>query len=101
MKVIITGSTGMVGEGVLLEYLSNSNVKEILIVNRRPYEGKRNSKLTELIVPDFLHLEEVKEQFKGYDACFYCAGKSSVGMNEQDYTLITYGMEKNKKRLVG
>ncbi|NDV82243.1 hypothetical protein [Bacteroides sp. 51] len=53
MKVIITGSTGMVGEGTLLEYLSNPNVEE---------------------------------QFKGYDACFYCAGKSSVRMNEHDYT---------------
>lgn len=90
MKVIITGSTGMVGEGVLLECLSNPKVKEILIVNRRPYEGKRNSKLIELIVPDFLHLEKVEEPLKGYDACFYCAGKSSVGMNEQDYTRITY-----------
>ena len=90
MKVIITGSTGMVGEGVLLECLINPNVKEILIVNRRPYEGKRNFKLKELIVPDFFNLEGVKEQLKGYDACFYCAGKSSVGMNEQDYTRITY-----------
>ncbi|MDL2265153.1 NAD-dependent epimerase/dehydratase family protein [Parabacteroides sp. OttesenSCG-928-G07] len=90
MKVIITGSTGMVGEGVLLECLMNSAIKEILIVNRRPYEGKKNPKLTELIVPDFLDLEGVKEQLKGYDACFYCAGKSSVGMNEQDYTHITY-----------
>lgn len=90
MKVIITGSTGMVGEGVLLECLSNPTVEEILIVNRRPYEGTRNSKLKELIVPDFLNLEEVKEEVEGYDACFYCAGKSSVGMNEQDYTHITY-----------
>lgn len=90
MKIIITGSTGMVGEGVLLECLTNPTVKEILIVNRRPYEGKRSPKLTELIVPDFLDLEGIKEQLKGYDACFYCAGKSSVGMNEQDYTRITY-----------
>lgn len=90
MKVIITGSTGMVGEGVLLECLSNSNVEEVLIVNRRRYEGKRNAKLKELIVPDFFDLEGVKEQLDGYDACFYCAGKSSVGMNEQDYTRITY-----------
>lgn len=90
MKVIITGSTGMVGEGILLECLSNPNVEEILIVNRRPYEGKRNFKLKEVIVSDFFNLEEVKDELKGYDSCFYCAGKSSVGMNEQDYTQITY-----------
>lgn len=90
MKVIITGATGMVGEGVLLECLSNPIVEEILIINRRPYEGTRNAKLKEIIVSDFFNLENVKDQLKGYDACFYCAGKSSVGMNEEDYKHITY-----------
>ena len=80
----------MVGEGVLLECFSNPNIEEILIVNRRPYEGTKNAKLKEIIVSDFFNLEDVKEQLKGYDACFYCAGKSSVGMNEEDYTRITY-----------
>lgn len=90
MKVIITGATGMVGEGVLLECLSNKEVTEILIVNRKAYEGARNSKLKECIVPDFFNLNPIKDLLKGYDACFYCAGKSSVGMNEQDYNHITY-----------
>lgn len=90
MKVIITGATGMVGEGVLLECLSNPNIEEILIVNRRPYEGTKNARLKEIIVSDFFNIENVKDQLKGYDACFYCAGKSSVGMNEEDYTRITY-----------
>ena len=30
------------------------------------------------------------EAIKGYDACFFCAGVSSVGMNEEEYTRITY-----------
>jgi len=90
MKIIITGATGMVGEGVLLECLSNPVVEKVLIVNRKPYEGKKNPKLIECIVPDFLNLENIREQLQGYDACFYCAGKSSVGMNEHDYKHITY-----------
>jgi len=90
MKVIITGATGMVGEGVLLECLSNPLVEKVLIVNRKPYEGKKNPKLIECIVPDFFNLDNIREQLQGYDACFYCAGKSSVGMNEQDYKHITY-----------
>ncbi|EFK57122.1 Uncharacterised protein [Sphingobacterium spiritivorum] len=37
MKVIITGATGMVGEGVLLECLNNTAVVEVLIIGRKNY----------------------------------------------------------------
>jgi len=89
LKIILTGATGMVGEGVLFECLENKDVSEVLMVNRRPYAMK-HAKLTELIVPDFLQIEEFEDKLKGYDACFYCAGVSSIGMNEEDYTRITY-----------
>lgn len=88
-KVIITGATGMVGEGVLFECLNHPAVEKVLIVNRRPYP-LQHPKLKECIVPDFLKLDSFTEQLSGYDACFYCAGVSSVGMNEADYTRITY-----------
>ncbi|HYQ02860.1 MAG TPA: NAD-dependent epimerase/dehydratase family protein [Polyangiaceae bacterium] len=89
MKVIITGSTGMVGEGVLLECLANPEVERVLSVSRRPC-GHTHPKLAELLVPDFRDLAAVEAQLTGFDACFYCAGVSSVGMNEADYTKITY-----------
>lgn len=89
MKVIITGATGMVGEGVLLECIENSDVTKVLMVNRKPSSIK-HPKLEELIASDFMKLEQHAEALKGYDACFYCAGISSVGMNEADYTIITY-----------
>lgn len=89
MKVIITGATGMVGEGVLLECLQNPAVTKILMVNRKPSPLK-HPKLEELIVPDFMKLEQQAQSLGGYDACFYCAGISSVGLNEADYTRITY-----------
>jgi len=89
MKVIITGSTGMVGEGVLLECLAHPDVKQVLMVNRKPNPLK-HQKLKELIVPDFLKSDQFTEQLTGYDACFYCAGISSFRMNEQQYGLITY-----------
>ena len=88
MKVIITGATGMVGEGVLLECLENTAVQEVLMVNRRP-SPINHPKLKELIVPDFIKLDEIP-LLSSYDACFYCAGVSSVGMNEHKYTFITY-----------
>jgi len=89
MKIILTGATGMVGEGVLLTCLEHPLVTEILVVGRRHYE-LQHPKLKELIVPDFMQLEKFSGQLQGYDACFFCAGISSVGMNEEKYTQITY-----------
>ena len=89
IKVIITGATGMVGEGVLFECLQNATVSEVLIVNRRHYE-LNNPKLKELIVPDFFKLNEYADKIQGYDACFFCAGVTSIGKKELEYTKLTY-----------
>lgn len=89
LNVILTGATGMVGEGVLFECLENNNVNSVFIVNRRHYE-LQHPKLKELIAPNFLDLDAVAEQLRGYDACFFCAGVSSVGMKEETYTRMTY-----------
>lgn len=89
MKVIITGTTGMAGEGVLLECLQNSEVSQVFSISRKPC-GVKNSKLKELLVSDFMNIEKHSAALKGYDACFYCAGISSVGLKEPEYTHITY-----------
>lgn len=79
----------MVGEGVLLECLSSPKVAAVLSVSRKPC-GVTHSKLREYIVPDFLALRADDSTFSGYDACFFCAGISSIGMSEADFTRITY-----------
>jgi uncharacterized protein YbjT (DUF2867 family) len=89
MRVILTGVTGMVGEGVLLECLENPAVTQVLSVSRKP-TNHEHAKLQQLLVPDFRQLGEVEAKLTGYDACFYCAGVSSAGMSEADYTVITY-----------
>ncbi|MBX3256869.1 MAG: NAD-dependent epimerase/dehydratase family protein [Chitinophagaceae bacterium] len=94
LKIILTGATGMVGEGVLLHCLQSSDIAEVLMINRRHYEMS-HPKLKELLVTDFNALGENAEQLQDYDACFYCAGVSSVGMNEADYTRITYDTTMN------
>lgn len=88
-KVIVTGATGLVGEGVILECLASDKVSEVLMVNRRPSK-MIHPKLKELIVPNFFKLDEFTEQLKDYNACFYCAGISSNGLTEADYTKITF-----------
>lgn len=89
LKIILTDATGLVGEGVLLTCLEHPSIEQVLMVNRRPY-ALQHAKLRQCLVPDFMQLDGVREQFKGYDACFYCAGISSAGMNEADYTRVTY-----------
>ncbi len=91
IKAIIFGATGMVGEGVLLEALNNKNMKSVLVINRRPCM-RTHDKLTELIRHDFYDYSTIEEHLKGYNACFFCLGVSSLGMNEQDYTRTTYDL---------
>src|ERR1700729_3521285 len=88
-KAIITGATGMVGEGVLLECLNHPAVEQILVINRKP-GGRSHPKLGEIIHTDISNLAPIEPQLAGYDACFFCLGVSSVGMSRQEYRHITY-----------
>ncbi|MEZ4804670.1 MAG: epimerase [Bacteroidia bacterium] len=94
LKLIITGSTGMVGEGVLLECLENPLVEKILVVNRHEC-GYSHPKLKEIIHSDFFDLSAIENELSGYNACFFCLGVSSIGMNEEDYTKMTYTLTLN------
>ena len=89
IKAIITGASGMVGEGVLLECLRDPDVEAVLLLGRKP-SGHAHPKLREVIHADFQALEDVANQLTGYDACFYCAGISSLGVSRQEYERVTY-----------
>ncbi|GAB2704799.1 epimerase [Mucilaginibacter koreensis] len=99
IKVIITGATGMVGEGVLHECLQHPDVDQVLIVNRKPYGGN-HPKLKELIVPDLFNLSSIVNQLSGYNACFFCAGVTSVGKKEDEYRHLTYDLTLNFAKAV-
>ncbi|MFQ6604244.1 MAG: NAD-dependent epimerase/dehydratase family protein [Fidelibacterota bacterium] len=94
MKVIITGATGMVGKGVLLECLETESVAAVLAVNRNSLDIA-HPKLKQVLLEDFSQPETIKDNLSGYDACFYCMGISSFGLNEESYTLVTYDMTKS------
>jgi len=91
IKAIITGATGMVGEGVLHESLHHPAVESVLVINRKPC-GVTHPKLAEIIHTDFYNLSAIESQLSGYNACFFCAGVSSVGMKEPEYTKVTYDL---------
>jgi uncharacterized protein YbjT (DUF2867 family) len=89
MKVILFGATGMVGQGVLRECLLDAGVESVLAVGRSP-TGQRHAKLREIVHDNFLDYSSIESQLTGYDACFFCLGVSSIGMDEERYRHLTY-----------
>ncbi|MBT8380070.1 MAG: epimerase [Ignavibacteria bacterium] len=94
IKAIITGATGMVGEGVLHECLLHPDVEYVLVINRKPC-GVKHKKLKEIIHKDFFVLSSIEDQLIGYNACYFCAGVSSLGKKEDEYKRITYDLTMN------
>jgi len=91
MKVILFGATGMVGQGVLRECLLDPGVESVLAVGRSP-TGRHHAKLREILHDDFFDFSAIESQLAGFDACFFCLGVSSVGMNEERYRRLTYDL---------
>ena len=89
MKVIVFGATGMVGQGVLRECLRDPDVAEVLTVGRSA-TGQQHPKLRELVNKDFLDFSAIEGDITGYDACFFCLGVSSLGLDEERYRRLTY-----------
>ena len=89
MKVIVFGATGMVGQGVLRECLVDAGVERVLVVGRSP-TGQQHAKLHEVLHDNFTDFSAIESEFTGYDACFFCLGVSSVGMEPERYRHLTY-----------
>jgi uncharacterized protein YbjT (DUF2867 family) len=91
VKVILFGATGMVGQGALRECLLRDEVESVLAIGRTG-TGVRHPKLREIVRDDLMDLSPIAEELAGYDACLFCLGVSSAGMNEATYRRITYDL---------
>jgi uncharacterized protein YbjT (DUF2867 family) len=91
MKVILVGATGMVGRGVLRQCLLDPGVEGVLAIGRKP-SGETHPKLRDLVQPDMFDVDAAAGELRGYDACFFCLGVSSVGMKEAEYRHLTYDL---------
>ncbi|HET6765755.1 MAG TPA: epimerase, partial [Chitinophagaceae bacterium] len=89
IKAIITGASGMVGEGVLQECLHDNDVEDILVIGRRSC-SYTHLKLKEIVHTNMYDLSSIEDQLKGYNACFFCLGMSSVGVKEPGFSKVTY-----------
>lgn len=91
VRAIITGATGMVGEGVLHECLLSDEVEQVLVINRKP-SGVTHPKLKEIIHENFFDFSPIESQLQNYNACFFCLGVTSLGKKEPEYTKLTYDL---------
>ena len=82
--VVVFGSTGTAGRGVVHACLADPDVSQVRAVTRRPV-GVSHPKLLEVACSDFANLDIIAPQFDGVDCCLYCLGTSvrSVEGEEQ------------------
>src|SRR5471032_2914157 len=91
MNVIIFGASGMVGQGVLRAALLAPDVEQVLLVGRTSID-LRHAKLRQLAQPDLFDYSTASAQLQGYDDCFFCLGVSAAGLDEAQYTRLTYDL---------
>lgn len=94
IKAIITGATGMVGEGVLHEALNRTDISSVVVIGRKTC-GVSHPKLKEIIHADFNDISPILNELTGFDACYFCSGVSSVGMKEDEFYRLTYTLTLN------
>jgi hypothetical protein len=91
LRLLLFGATGMVGSAVLGELLADDSVTAVRVIGRKSC-GVSHAKLDEVLLDDLFDIAKVRDRLVGFDACVFALGTSSVGMNEADYTRVTYDL---------
>lgn len=94
LNIIITGATGMIGEGVLHQSLNHPLVETVLVITRKP-TGYTHPKLIEIIHNDLSNLSLLSDRLKGYNACYFCIGNTAYRKTEAEYTIQTHTLTLN------
>jgi uncharacterized protein YbjT (DUF2867 family) len=88
MRILITGATGLVGQGVLQACLQAADVSHVGALGRRA-TGQADPRLEEIIVHDLADLRVVENRLHPYEACLYCAGVLPLGVSEDEFRHVT------------
>ncbi|GAB3052577.1 NAD-dependent epimerase/dehydratase family protein [Stenotrophomonas tumulicola] len=91
MHILLTGATGLLGQGVLGACRAAPQATHITLLSRRQ-TGLQQAGLDELVLPDFAQAASLQMQLAGIDACFYCAGAPPIGTAEDEYRHVTLGL---------
>jgi hypothetical protein len=91
MNVLLFGSSGMVGDGVLHVCLADARVDHVVSVGRSLL-GINHPKLEEKLRTNFFEYSDLTSTLASTDACFFSLGVSSAGMREGDYHRQTFDL---------
>jgi len=91
MRILMTGATGLVGQGVLSEVLAHPGVTRVGLLGRRT-TGSDDPRVEDLLVERFDALDAVAGRLAPWDACFYCAGAPPLGTPQARYRHVTYDL---------
>jgi uncharacterized protein YbjT (DUF2867 family) len=90
--IIVTGATGLAGSAILAECLASPAIAKVSILSRRSVDfAGANPKANVIIHSDYLSYSSTTlDQLRGATGCIWAQGKSSVGMQENEYTVLTH-----------
>ena len=87
-KVIVAGSSGMIGQLILNICLNDDAVGEVISLVRRPIEIE-HPKLHEIVLDDFLDYTSQHAHFTSVDAVYYCVGVYTGAVDRERFRQIT------------
>ena len=87
-KVVLTGSTGMVGSAVLRALIAEPRISEVTSISRRP-TGVDHEKLIEITDVGFGDTTALAPHFSGVSAVFHCLSAYSNKVDKDTYDLVT------------
>jgi uncharacterized protein YbjT (DUF2867 family) len=87
-KVLITGSTGMVGSLLLKICLESDLISEVISLVRKK-TGIPHKKLCEVVIDNFLNYDHCVQHFQDVDLVFYCLGVYTGAVPEKEFRDIT------------
>ena len=88
MKVIIAGSTGMIGNLVLRNCLNSDIISEVRSLVRKP-TGLKHAKLIEFVIQNFEDYMQHAHLFRDIDAAFFCIGVYTGQVSDDIFKKIT------------
>jgi nucleoside-diphosphate-sugar epimerase len=87
-KVLIAGSSGMIGNIILKLCLASQDIEKVTIINRKK-SGIQHKKLIEIIHSDFLNLTSIANAFANIDITYYCIGVYTGQVPKEEFNKIT------------
>jgi len=88
MKILVFGSTGMVGTEVLHQILDDERIEKVFSIGRSTIDID-SPKLQQIIHDDFMDYHKLEGYFIEPDMCIYCLGVYQNKVSKQDFWKIT------------